>query len=394
MRPTLHNLQALRGIACLVVVFYHIGGYEHTFWTKWRTFHVFRWFGYAGVDVFFALSGFIIAWAHRDQLGRAEYLPRYIVRRFLRIYPVMWAACLVSVLLVAAMGSAAIFQPNWARDYAGWMLLLPRLEPFRFIAATWSLHYEILFYLAYGVLFLVPARWAMPLALGWVAVIVGVWTIPYMPGTFGGQMLVTPYVLEFLGGAGVACVVGRGFVRGPRVALALAVGWTAALFVLLGGADPIDLPLWLWGRFFVFGPSSVLLVYAVVAGEIAGRIRLPVRLRLLGDASYSIYLMHGPVTLALVTLMWGMNTNLPTHLLWVAVLLVGGLGSGWLLYIAVERPLLNRAKRRAANPALHCSPADGSGKITSPRPHSSDGPDHAPTALPLAGPVPVERLGR
>jgi exopolysaccharide production protein ExoZ len=121
---------------------------------------------------------------------------------------------------------------------------------------------------------------------------------------------------------------------------------TIAFVTILRGANPDDLGGWLWGRFFAFGPSSVLLVYAVVAGELTGRVHLPVRLRPLGDASYSIYLMHGPVTLTLVFLMWGMNTNLSTHLLWIVILLVGGFGSGWLLYVLVERPLLRRAKAK------------------------------------------------
>jgi exopolysaccharide production protein ExoZ len=342
MRPTLHNLQALRGLACLVVVLYHIAGYENTFWTKWRTFHFVRWFGFAGVDVFFALSGFIIAWAHRDQLGQAKHLPRYLVRRFRRIYPVLWAAMLASMALVAVAGTGAIFVPGWRREYFECFLLLPRQEPFRFIAATWSLHYEILFYLAFGLLFLVPKRCAIPLAFGWVFAIAGAWTIPLMPQPYWAQMLLTPYCLEFLGGAGVAALAARGFVRGPRVALGLAFAWTVSVIVLFDTRDPNAVPSSIWGRFLAFGPSSVLIVYAVVAGELTGRIRLSPRLRPLGDASYSIYLIHGPVTLTLVFLMWGLNTNLPTHLVWIAVQLAAGIGAGWLLYRFVERPLLNR----------------------------------------------------
>lgn len=342
MRPTLHNLQALRGLACLVVVLFHIAGYENTFWSKWRTFHVVRWFGYAGVDVFFALSGFIIAWAHREQLGRAKHLPRYLVRRFRRIYPVLWAAALATIVLIGSLGTAEIFRPGWQRDYFEWLLLVPRYDPFLFIAATWSLQYEIVFYLAFGLLFLVPTRWAMPLGFGWAGAIAGAWTFGFVPEPFWGKMLVSPYVLEFLGGAGVAAIVARGFVHWPRIALGLALAWTVAFVTLLRGAAPESLGSWIWGRFFAFGPPSALLVYAVVAGELTGRVRLPARLRPWGDASYSIYLMHGPVTLSLVHLLWGMNTNLPTHLVWIAVQLAAAFGSGWLLYALVERPLLSR----------------------------------------------------
>jgi exopolysaccharide production protein ExoZ len=356
MRPTLHNLQALRGIACLVVVLYHIGGYENTFWTKWRTFHVVRWFGYAGVDVFFALSGFIITWAHRDQLGQAGRFPRYLFRRFRRIYPVLWASAIATIVMIAALGTAIVFPPGWQRDYAEWMLLVPRYDPFRFIAATWSLNYEILFYFAFGLLFLVPKRWALPLAFGWALAIAGAWAVNFSPTPFWAKMLVSPYVLEFLGGAGVAAVVARGFVRGPRVALGLAIVWTAVCVTALRGANPDDLGGMQWPRVVAFGPASILLVYAVVAGELTGRLHLPARLRPVGDASYSIYLMHGPVTLTLVFLMWGMNTNLPTHLLWIAVQLAAGIGAGWLLYVLVERPLLSRKPKPATTAATVSTP--------------------------------------
>ncbi len=351
MRPTLHNLQALRGLACLIVVLYHIAGYENTFWTKWRTFHFVRWFGYAGVDVFFALSGFIITWAHREQLGQAKHLPRYLVRRFRRIYPVLWAAALATMILIGALGTAVVFRPGWQRDYLEWLLLVPRYDPFQFIAATWSLQYEIVFYLAFGLLFLVPKRWALPLAIGWVAVIVAARVVRFTPQPFWANMLISPYVLEFLGGTGVAAVVARGFVRGPRIALGFALAWTVALVILLRGATPDELGGWTWGRFFAFGPPSVLLVYAVVAGELTGRVHLPARLRPLGDASYSIYLMHGPVTLSLVHLMWGMNTNLPKHLVWIAVQLAAAFASGWLLYVLVERPILSRRSKPKGVPA-------------------------------------------
>ncbi len=350
MRTTLHNLQALRGIACLVVLLYHIGGYEATFWTKWRTFHVVRWFGYAGVDLFFVLSGFIITWAHRDQIGQAKKLPRYLLRRFLRIYPVLWASAIATIILLGALGTAVIFPEGWRRDYLEWMLLWPRPDPFRFIAATWSLHYEILFYLMFGVLFLVPKRCALPLALAWVTAIAGCWLANTFPNLYWARMMLTPYVLEFLGGAGVATIVARGVTKGSRLALILAFVWTLSFIVLLRGPNPDDLGGWLWGRCITFGPSSILLVYAFVAGELTQRLHLPRMLQSLGDASYSIYLMHGPVTLTLVHLMWGMNTNLPTHLIWLFVQIVAGLGSGWLMYRLVERPLLKSRRKPVESP--------------------------------------------
>ena len=394
MRPTLHNLQALRGIACLLVVFYHVAGWEVLVWPRWKPMWVYRWFGFAGVDIFFVLSGFIIAWAHRDQLGQWKKFPRYFLRRLWRIYPVLWVSCVLVGLMVGALGTADIRKPGWIADWIEWLLLVPRYDPFALNGATWSLYYEMMFYLAFGLLFLLPARLAGGLGIAWAIAIVAARLVEYSPVPFWAKMPLSPFVLEFLGGTLVAAVVGRGFVRGPRIALAIAFAWLIAGIVLLRGSTPDDLGGRFWARIVAFGPPCVLLVYAVVAGEITGRISLPRRLRPLGDASYSIYLMHAPVALAMMFVTWGIGHGFWPHLLWLAILIGSGIGAGWLLYIGVERPLLNLAKRRASAPALRCSPAVVSGKITSLCQHSSDGPDHVSAALPLAGVLPPQRVGR
>ena len=51
MRPTLNNLQALRGLACVAVVLYHLQQWEARLGIGMPFFTVFKWFGYAGVDL-------------------------------------------------------------------------------------------------------------------------------------------------------------------------------------------------------------------------------------------------------------------------------------------------------------------------------------------------------
>src|SRR5216683_3883717 len=87
------TLQALRGISALLVLGLHSVPFApHLFR------YLFSW-GFAGVDFFFVLSGFILLYVHYGQIGRPEKLRSYFIRRFSRIYPSYWA---VMVFLIPA----------------------------------------------------------------------------------------------------------------------------------------------------------------------------------------------------------------------------------------------------------------------------------------------------
>src|SRR5437762_363566 len=222
MPRTFQNLQALRGLACLAVVLYHVGGWENMIWPRVKVLWPVRWFGFAGVDLFFALSGFIIAYAHRRDLGRAGKLPGYLFRRAWRIYPPFWAALAASAGLSAAVAGHPVFTPGWESDWLNWAALAPRGEGCRIVPVAWSLVYELMFYLAFAGLFLAPARAAAWLAGGWAAVVLGAKAAGWEPGPFWAKLPVSPFVLEFLGGAAAAGLLARGVVRGPRWCLAAA----------------------------------------------------------------------------------------------------------------------------------------------------------------------------
>lgn len=106
-------------------------------------------FGYVGVDFFFVLSGFIITYVHFADIGSAGRIPRYLWRRFLRVYPIYW----VNLMLVMAATTAFHFASGEAfelqlesADIPKTLLLLTGGEP-KFVGVAWSLHYEIMFYM-------------------------------------------------------------------------------------------------------------------------------------------------------------------------------------------------------------------------------------------------------
>ena len=87
-RAELTTLQAGRGIAALLVVLYHASGLfsSNKYWQTIVLKGVFG-FGFAGVEYFFVLSGFIMLHVHRKDIGKPAALVSYFRKRIERIYP-------------------------------------------------------------------------------------------------------------------------------------------------------------------------------------------------------------------------------------------------------------------------------------------------------------------
>jgi peptidoglycan/LPS O-acetylase OafA/YrhL len=348
MAPALSNLQALRGVACLLVVWLHLGDWEGEYGLHTPVVAAGRYVGYAGVDVFFVLSGFIITYAHFGQLGRPAAVPRYLARRFWRVYPTYWALTAVAAALFAGLLHWPALAFGW-RDWLDWLALRPGGSVNPSLPVSWTLPYELVFYAAFAVVFALPARWgwgalaAWGLAVALLAVRGPGPVNPYAP------TLLSPHVLEFLGGAAAGAAIRRGARGYGRAAVAAGLGYAvvAALVCRLPNYDAWMAHLFDQAtRVLVFGPPAVLLVYGLAALELAGRPTLPRWLRATGDASYSIYLWHWPVGKVLVLYGCFVPHNRLPHLGWLAVTLTVCVGGGFLMHYLVERPLLKLSRRR------------------------------------------------
>jgi len=109
----LDNIQALRGIAAVLVVFYHIAlflregawpgvsGYPTGIWDQ----------GWVGVDLFFVISGFIMVWTTRDIQRGVGTAANFLWRRALRIYPLWWICA--AVMAVYFSGPPSLSLDIW-----------------------------------------------------------------------------------------------------------------------------------------------------------------------------------------------------------------------------------------------------------------------------------------
>lgn len=332
--PRLTLLQALRGAAASAVVLCHVGTVlGDPFGGVLRV-------GHAGVDVFFVLSGYIIATVHGAELGCPARLPRYAWRRLVRIYPIYWIATVLALGL-SSLGLVALGPADAARLVRSLLLLPQHAAPV--LGAAWTLSHEMLFYAAFGLAILhrgagigLLAVWAgcILVLLPWAPT-----TPPWAPADLLRGFILSSYNLQFALGVGVAGIVPRLPHARPAPLVALGVAGLA----LTGIAEAAGRVAYLGevGR-ALYGLSAGLLIWGLVGAERRGR-RAGRLVVALGDASYAIYLVHAPLVMAAVSL--GGVTALPR---WAGVALLGaiGLGGGVILHGAVERPVLLRLGSR------------------------------------------------
>lgn len=341
-RPRLASLQVGRGVAALLVLLYHAHGHlelngVHPALGSW-----FR-FGHVGVDYFFVLSGFVMLHAHRAELGRPGATRGYLLKRAVRLLPMYWLALGVCLAL-RAVSSGTPFPTG--REIALDLVLVPNGAETPIVGVAWSLHLEVFFYALFGLVLWRPALGRLALA-AWFAVSLfrGLGLIELEAGPAVHRWL-SGYPLQFGLGLLVAGLApAGGSPRGPLTLGALALlGGIAA--ELAGHLDGIGFPAQL-----LYGAGSALLLLGLLRREAQAPIEARGPLKVLGDASYSVYLFHlaGLGITDKVLEVTGLQASLAGDLRF-ALISAGGIALGTALGVTVE-PWLTRRARAAVLPA-------------------------------------------
>jgi exopolysaccharide production protein ExoZ len=324
------SLQVLRFVAALMVVYVH--AVQTAFEATGSTGFIPRELSIvaiSGVDIFFVLSGVIIA-RTAPGLTCAEFA----WRRFRRIAPFYLLCCLPAVLIAAKTGF------GW-RDAMATFLLWPASDVMTAPAllVAWTLSFEMLFY-AGAALILADRRWA--------AVLMALYALAFMLHPLGPlfQFLGNTIILEFLFGVAIAYAPMR-----REAVWGIPLGVAALVAAGLAGVAPFgDTTKYLMGvdalqRVIVYGIPAALIVYGTM--QIQAK---PSVWTYLGDASYSLYLTHPLVVSTLLTV-W-MTYSIPADLI-VAFGMLASVIVAWRIHERIERPILEalrhtRARRRTS----------------------------------------------
>ena len=108
----IQNIQALRGIAVLSVVFFHLLTIEQKYGGSRTILPDLFQFGLFGVDLFFVISGFVMVTVTRGKFQIPRQALRFIYHRVARIYPTYWV---YSILVLIVF----LLQPSWVNNSLG-----------------------------------------------------------------------------------------------------------------------------------------------------------------------------------------------------------------------------------------------------------------------------------
>jgi peptidoglycan/LPS O-acetylase OafA/YrhL len=347
------SLDSLRGVAALIVVFHHciLLCFSHTVpaWIKFSPLRILN-SGDGSVQVFFALSGFVLFLSLRFGEHRFLYFP-YIVKRVTRLYPPFCTAIFASAIMYELARPQAIpALGHWFNYYswnvrptldviAGHLAMTDRIRLQGLDNVMWSLAYEVRISLVFPLLaWCVGKNWRFAAI---VALIVAV-ASRYIDARVAFDWLYDPfgtlaYIFLFTGGAALALNANRvqrwldSIPRGARGLL-----WFGALFII---TLPIDV-----GLGTVVNFAAILLVALCLADSTA-RVILSYRFpRWLGRISYSLYLVHLPILLTLVHLLF--NRVPLQYILLLTIVL--SLAVADIAYRLIEKPCIDLGRRVAS----------------------------------------------
>lgn len=333
----LDYLQVCRGIAALGVVITHScrtvkNNINISFSSEYmeKILSISDALGPFSVDFFFVLSGFIIYYVHHEDIGRPGVVGRYIWKRFSRIYPIYWICTLATLGWIFLRPDPANVNYRSIDVIISSILLLPqKIVPV--IGVAWSLQYEMIFYVAFGLCILNRKLFVL-MIISWPLFIV----VNYLSGfPFPLDFLFSHLILEFLLGIiGAICFLEM-TIPSPRFLVAAGVGGVCAMFAAL---NIFDIPVVAKG--FAVGTVFAVLIVGLAAVEQYSRACSQRFMVFIGTASYSIYLTHTNAGLLLSkTGVFGWAGNSSDFLICVLFLVLASTAAGIIFHLLIEAPI-------------------------------------------------------
>jgi peptidoglycan/LPS O-acetylase OafA/YrhL len=323
--------------------------------------------GWAGVDVFFVLSGFLITTILIDARGSPRYFTSFYARRTLRLFPLYYLIVFLTFYVLPhfpAWHQLLVGQHD-GRQWRYWTYLvnfqISRENDFQHgvLDVAWSLAIEEQFYIVWAVVVWLLA----PRALGWMcAAIVVAAPIARIVALNGGANPIDVYVLPHFRADALATGALVAFLnrRGYLAMVTPAAPWVvvAGLAVAIGLAV-VDETAWWWG------PRTERLGYSAFAIAAGGMVTAAVTtpssslwhrwlaagwLRGLGKYSYCLYLIHLPVMRVVRVLVLSpeqfdrFGSPLIGQLIFYVVASAPALAIAWLSWHVYEAPVLRLKK--------------------------------------------------
>ena len=336
----LYNLHLLRVIAALGVVYFHTTS-EAGLKLDWDV-------GSRGVDVFFVISGFIIAY-----IGTSKP-EQFFRRRLIRVVPFYWAATLVVFAVVTV--APHVFRTTTASvpHLVTSLLFIPHelkgeMQPTLLLG--WSLNFEMFFYVLFATALGISQRRSPMICVGWiVAFVLAIHAVA--SGNPITDFYARPIVLEFCFGIAVFYLFSWCSARKASLAKIGGLKWLL-LVILIGNLVALnvfeeyyrnEIP-----RYLVAGiPSFFIVASALLLERLYGVATNNRLIYLLGESSYIIYLVHPYIvfTVLRVVVPGGSAMSSPMLVVLIAALLALTSAIAIAIHVWFEKPVMAYLRAR------------------------------------------------
>ncbi|HTW94743.1 MAG TPA: acyltransferase [Tepidisphaeraceae bacterium] len=348
-------IDGLRGVAALLVMLFHF--YTPKVSTIFGPLHAvvpfpLEWIcmqGYVGVEIFFVLSGFVIAYTLRNDVCTPGFAANFMVRRSIRLDPPYWTVLAITVLYRCflwhhytglILGSLGIRSVLLNMFYLAGTPSQPL-----WVGVAWTLCLEVRFYLCFIAILVISqqaARWISPGAGRWAFGLV------FVP--------LTTVSIFHRYGSGELDFIGTWYMFAMGVTLAWAITgkmkdrwFWVVLFAALTGE------LWAVDFRAAIAVGAALMIYAAARLNKMSTWLSWGWCQKLGKISYSLYLIHVAVGMAVMDIFYsyGDHSSFCAVVTYIVASLLSLLAAHY-LQLLVEGPCVNLAK--LLKPARHPTP--------------------------------------
>lgn len=353
-RPTLVGPAMVQAAACILVIMFHIG--EHLASQGVKVWPVFR--VTLGIDLFFVISGFMMAMWTKD----GDTFAGFMIRRLGRIVPLYY------VLTAAWIGLVSL-RPGWfphedlsASAILAGFAFMPHfnaggaVQPPLFVG--WTINYFMWLYVIFALTLRLPMGGRVLATAAGVAALFGVALLFPKDSAFR-DFFTDLQQFEFVGGVWLAYLLQKPAVISwvkrtsllPIILLGLAISVGTMAYWSVYGLDETPLDI-------IMGIGALCIVFGMVGHEIYRRPLKPNLLSRVGALMYPMYLLHPFVIVLAVVVSARLSPYLPVHPALFAAFVYGvTIGLSWLSDRYFETPV-NSLIRRAA-PAKPRTPSSG-----------------------------------
>ncbi len=328
------NVQAMRGIASLLVMFVHLLAVNPGM-VPWVIQTGSNVVGPAGVDIFFVISGFVVtlsafAASNKDNTKKSSFL--FMLKRIARIYPAYWVVLIFAFLVSPYITLAAPGMP----EASALKLFTLTYTYNNKVMVAWTLVYEMFFYLVLSLLILAGNKKFFPAVSIWILVeIIAIAVSNTYDKNLAGYVPLNPQIIQFSSGCLVAFIVKKMKPTfGPQVFFAGVVTFIimCCVNIKLGNWTP-------WIRTLTLTLPCAMLIYGAAVSQNVKILPFKKVFLFLGNISFSLYLWH---QVTFQTLLYafdksGLLSRLPnvvTLIIWSIIALC----IGYLSFKFIEKP--------------------------------------------------------